>query len=194
MQSFPDIPQLEDLLFNVDAALGATESHGALCGMLCAQGATEASQWMLCVLGEHDETSKALQQVGKKLLEIHKITVEQMNDTDADFELMLPDDDEPLEMRVEALGMWCQGFVYGLAVGGIKEDTVLPEDSKELIQDILEISRAGYVADNEAELATDEEDSEEDEVAFMEVCEYVRMGILLIYEELQPLQSSQTVH
>jgi len=42
---------------------------------------------------------------------------------------------------------------------------VLPEDSKELIQDILEISRAGYVADNEAELATDEEDSEEDEVA-----------------------------
>jgi len=194
MQSFPDIPQLEELLFNVDAALGATESHGALCGMLCAQGATEASQWMLNVLGEHEETSKDLQQVGKKLLEIHKITVEQMNDTDADFELMLPDDDEPLDMRVEGLGMWCQGFVYGLAVGGIKEDTVLPEDSKELIQDILEISRAGYVADNEAELATDEEDSEEDEVAFMEVCEYVRMGILLIYEELQPLQSSQTVH
>jgi len=194
MQSFPDIPQLEDLLFNVDAALGATEAHGALCGMLCAQGATEASQWMLSVLGEHEETSKALQQAGKKLLQIHQISVEQMNDTDAEFELMLPDDDEPLEMRVEALGMWCQGFVYGLAVGGIKEDTSLPEDSKELIQDILEISRAGYVADKEAELATDEEDSEEDEVAFMEVCEYVRMGILLIYEELQPLQSSQTVH
>jgi len=194
MPSFPDIPQLEDLLFNVDAALGATESHGALCGMLCAQGATEASQWMLCVLGEHDETSKGLQQVGKKLLAMHQMSVEQMNGTDAEFELMLPDDDEPLEMRVEALGMWCQGFVYGLAIGGIKEDTVLPEDSKELIQDILEISRAGYVADNEAEIAADEEDSEEDEVAFMEVCEYVRMGILLIYEELQPLQSSQTVH
>ncbi len=194
MPSFPDIPQLEELLFSVDAALGATESHGALCGMLCAQGATDASQWMLNVLGEHEETSTALQQVGKKLLAIHKMTVEQMNDTDADFELMLPDDDEALDMRVEALGMWCQGFVYGLAVGGIREDTALPDDSKELIQDILEISRAGYVADNEAELATDEEDSEEDEVAFMEVCEYVRMGVLLIYEELQPLQSSQTVH
>jgi len=194
MQSFPDIPQLEDLLFNVDAALGATESHGALCGMLCAQGATEASQWMLYVLGEHEETSKALQQTGKKLLQIHQLSVEQMNDTEADFELMLPDDDEPLEMRVEALGTWCQGFVYGMAVGGIKEDTELPEDSKELIKDILEISRAGYVADNEAELSADEGVSEEDEVAFMEVSEYVRMGVLLIYEELQPLQSSQTVH
>ncbi len=194
MQSFPDIPQLEDLLFNVDATMGATESPGALCGMLCAQGATEASQWMLYVLGEHEDTSKLLQQTGKKLLQIHQISVEQMNDTDAEFELMLPDDDEPLEMRVEALGTWCQGFVYGLAVGGIKEETVLPEDSKELIKDILEISRAGYVADNEAELATEEENTEEDEVAFMEVSEYVRMGILLIYEELQPLQSSQTVH
>ncbi len=166
MQSFPDIPQLEDLLFNVGAPLGATESHGALCGMLCAQGATEASQWMLHVLGEHEETSKLLQQTGKKLLQIHKISIEQMNAIDAEFELMLPDDDEPLEMRVEALGTWCQGFVYGLAAGGIKEDTVLPEDSKELIKDILEISRAGYVADNEAELATDEENTEEDEVAF----------------------------
>ncbi len=195
MKSFPDIPQLEELLFEVDAPLGATESHGALCGMLCAQGATEASQWMLCVLGEHEDTSKALQQVGKKLMLIHQISVESMNDNDAEFDLMLPDDDEPLEMRVEALGTWCQGFVYGLAVGGIKEDTVLPEDSKELIKDILEISRAGYVADNEAELAaTDEDASEEDEMAFMEVSEYVRMGILLIYEELQPLQSSQTVH
>lgn len=194
MQTFPDIPQLEDLLFNVDAALGATESHGALCGMLCAQGATDASQWMLYVLGEHEETSLALQQTGKKLLQIHQTSVEQMNDSSAEFELMLPDDDEPLEMRIEALGTWCQGFVYGLAVGGIKEDTELPEDSKELIKDILEISRAGYVADNEAELSADEEDSEDDEVAFMEVSEYVRMGVLLIYEELQPLQSSQTVH
>ncbi|MDT8282412.1 MAG: UPF0149 family protein [Gammaproteobacteria bacterium] len=191
MQSFPDIPQLEDLLFNVDAAQGAVESHGALCGMLCAQGATEASQWMLSVLGEHEESSKVLQQAGKKLMLIYQITMEQMNAIDADFELMLPDDDEPLETRVEALGLWCQGFVYGLAMGGIKEDTELPEDSKELIKDILEISRAGYVVDSEAELAADEED---DEVSFMEVCEYVRMGILLIYEELQPLQSSQTVH
>ncbi|MBN4063747.1 UPF0149 family protein [Cardiobacterium sp. AH-315-I02] len=194
MQSFPDISQLEGLLFDVDAALGATESHGALCGMLCAQGATEAAQWMLHVLGEHEESSKTLQQAGKKLLQIHQIAVEQMNDSDAEFELMLPDDDEPLEARVEALGIWCQGFVFGLAIGGIKENTELPEDSKELIKDIVEISRAGYVVDEEAEMAVMEENDEEDEVAYMEVSEYVRMGILLIYEELQPLQSSQTVH
>jgi len=197
MQNYPDIPQLEGLLFDVDAALGAIESHGALCGMLCAQGATEVSQWMLHVLGEHEETSKLLQATGQKLLQVHKTSVEQMNDSDIEFELMLPDDDEPLEARVEALGTWCQGFVYGLSLGGIKEDTELPDDSRELIKDIVEISRAGYVADDEAEAelnASMDEGNEEDEVAFMEVSEYVRMGTLLIYEELQPLQSSQTVH
>ncbi len=195
MAHYPDISQLEGLLFDVDAMLGATESHGALCGMLCAQGATEAAQWMLQVLGEHEETSSDLQQAGKLLMQVHQLSVEQMNDSNVEFDLMLPDDDESLESRVEALGIWCQGFVFGLAVGGVKEDTNLPEDSKELIKDILEISRAGYIADDEAELnAMTEDDGEEDEVAFMEVTEYVRMGTLLIYEELQPLQSSQTVH
>lgn len=190
MHTFPDIAQLDELLFQVDAALGACEAHGALCGMLCAQGSIEASQWLVQVLGEHEETSKALQQAGKLLMQIFDITIAQMNNNDIDFELMLPDDDDPLEDRVEGLGTWCQGFVYGLALGGIKEGTELPENSKELIRDIVEISRAGYIADDEAEL----EASEEEEVAFMEVSEYVRMGILLIYEELQPLQSSQTVH
>ena len=195
MSHFPDISQLDELLITTDSALGASEAHGTLCGMLCAQGSTDAAQWMLHVLGERDEGSQALREVGEKLLKIHQMSVEQMNDSNIEFELMLPDDDDDLEDRVEALGVWCQGFVYGLALGGIKEDTELPENSKELIQDILEISRAGYVADEEADIAIAEENAnEEDEVAFMEVSEYVRMGILLVYEELQPLQSSQTVH
>jgi len=190
MQSYPDIPQLEDLLFEVDAALGGIEAHGALCGMLCAQGATDAAKWLLHVLGEHEESNKALQKAGEMLMQIYRSTLEQMNDSNVEYELLLPDDDESLDDRVEALGIWCQGFVYGLAAGGIKEGADLPEDSQEIIKDILEISRAGYAIDDEAEIAI----TEDDEEAFMEVSEYVRMGVLLVYEELQPLQSSQTLH
>lgn len=194
MQNFPDISQLEGLLYDADAAFGAAESHGVLCGMLCAQGSTDAAQWILQVLGEQEESSEALQQAGKKLLLIHQLCVEQMNDSDIEFRLMLPDDEESLEDRVEALGNWCQGFVYGLAIGGVKENTELPEDSRELINDILEISRAGYAVDDEADIDPERDNVEEDEVAFMEIMEYVRMGVLFIYEELQPVQSSQTVH
>lgn len=194
MHNYPDISQLENLLIDVDSMLGGIESHGALCGMICAQGNTDVGQWMLSVLGEHEDTNDALQQAGKMLMQVHKVTLEQMNDSNVEYQLMLPDDDESLETRVEALGVWCQGFVFGLAAGGVKEDSELPDDSRELIRDILEISRAGYVADDEAEEKIDAQGNDEDEAAFMEVSEYVRMGVLLIYEELQPLQSSQTVH
>ena len=191
-ENLPDIALLEDQLFKVDAAMGAIESHGALCGMLCAQGSTEAPQWLVHVLGEQAQSSDTLKTVAGQLMQIYQFAVAQMNDASVDFELFLPDDDEPLDERVEALSSWCQGFVYGLAAGGIQEDTPLPGDTEELIRDIIEISRLSQ------EALDDEDDSEsaqeQDEVAFMEVMEYVRMGILLIYEELQPLQSSRTLH
>ncbi len=193
MNEFADIVGLEDLLFQVDATMSAIESHGALCGMLCASGSVEAPQWLLHVLGEQAEgqSSSALKAAAAQLMQIYQLTISQMNSSDAGLDLFLPDEDEPLEERVEALSLWCQGYVYGLAAGGIKQDTVLPEDTSELIQDIVETSRIGQDS-----LDDDEEESsrEEDEVAFMEVVEYVRMGVLLIYEELQPIQTSQTLH
>jgi len=30
-----------------------------------------------------------------------------------DFQPLLPDDEHALDARVEALGAWCQGFLYG---------------------------------------------------------------------------------
>ena len=35
-----------------------------------------------------------------------------------EFELLLPDDDAPLEQRATALSQWCQGFLYGFGTGG----------------------------------------------------------------------------
>ena len=44
-------------------------------------------------------------------------------------------------------------------------------------------------------LGDDEESNrQEDEEAFMELEEYVRIGTLSVFEELQPLQTTQTVH
>jgi len=56
---------------------------------------------------------------------------------------------------------------------------------------MIEISRAGHDVDD---TGVEESDDNDDEVAYMEIEEYVRMGVLLVYEELQPLQSTQTIH
>lgn len=187
MSVLPDITSLDKALMNVDAIMGAAESHGALCGMLCARGSADLSEWVDHVLGEQEQGNVFLQEVVRQMSELHRYTLEQINDIENSFNLLLPDDDSDLVERTEALAEWCQGFIYGLAAGGINENSELPEDTRELLEDFIEISRAGFESDGG-------ETSEDDELAYTEILEYVRTGTLLINEELQPLQSSQTIH
>jgi len=191
MSQFPEIVELDELLYRIDASMGAADAHGALCGMLCARGTIELSEWVDHVVGEQEHGSDVLHDVVHKLSDLHQSTLEMMNDATGEFKLLLMDDDDPLPDRVEALAAWCQGFIYGLAAGGIQEGSELPEDTAELLKDMIEISRAGNDVDDAGE---EESDVDDDEVAYMEIEEYVRMGVLLIYEELQPLQSTQTIH
>jgi len=191
MSQFPEIEELEELLYRIDATMGAADAHGALCGMLCARGTIELSEWVDHVIDEQDQGNELLHDVVHKLSELHQSTLEMMNDATANFKLLLLDDDDPLPERVEALAAWCQGFIYGLAAGGIQEGSELPEDTAELLKDMIEISRAGHDVDD---TGVEESDVNDDEMAYMEIEEYVRMGVLLVYEELQPLQSTQTIH
>ena len=171
--------------------MGAAEAHGALCGMLCARGTVELSEWVDHVVGQQEQGSELLHDVVHKMSDLHQATMEMMNDVTGEFRLLLLDEDDPLPERVDALAAWCQGFIYGLAAGGITEESELPEDTAELLKDMIEISRARHDADDEE---VEESDASDDEVAYMEIEEYVRMGVLLIYEELQPVQSTQTIH
>ncbi len=196
MTTLPLISDVETALYKVDAMMGAAEAHGALCGMLCARGSTELSEWSDHVLGEQEAGNVLLRDVVSVLSALHQNTLEQLNDALTEFHLLLPDDDDDLTLRVEALANWCQGFVYGLAAGGLKEDTEIPEDSQEIIRDMIEISRAGLEQLEDEEEDDDGEDAvdsdEENERAYMEIMEYVRTGILLIHEEMQPLQAANT--
>lgn len=191
MSTLPDIAALDSTLFKVEATMGAAESHGALCGMLCARGVTDLSEWMGHVLGEQEQGNVFLRDIANLLSELHQSTLGQINDPFGEFQLLLPDDDDDLEERAEALAAWCLGFVYGLAAGGISEQNELPEDTQELLLDFIEISCAGHdIGGPDDDSASDEED----ERAFVEIVEYVRTGVLLINEELQPLQTSQIIH
>ncbi len=190
MSKLPEISELDDLLYRIDATLGAASAHGALCGMICARGAVELSEWVDHVIGEQGEGSDLLHDVVHKLSELHQWTMETMNDASGNFRMLLLDDDDPLSERVEVLASWCDGFMYGFGAG-VTESSDLPDEIEELLRDMSEISRAGHDADDEG---TEEENAEDDEVAYMEVEEYVRMGVMYIYEELQPLQSTQTIH
>lgn len=177
MVSRPDYSSLEAALAKADAELDASESHGVLCGMICASGSVDLSQWLGQIFEELDMNNLLIQEASQLLVGLYEDSRNQLNDAVADFQLLLPDDDDPLALRTEALASWCQGFTFGLAAGGLKKDRELPEDTRELMHDLVEIARAGHDS---------EEENDTDEDAYMQLCEYVRMGVLLINEELQP--------
>jgi len=87
------------------------------------------------------------------------------------------------EAGFSSLKKWCDGFLFGLALAGVKDLTHVPDDSMEILQDITTISQA----------ADDEEEDEMNEVAYSDIVEYVRMGVLLINEEMHPMNRPQTI-
>lgn len=178
MAERPDFQTLQQALRQAEAELLAAEAHGVLCGMYCASGNVSLESWLKQVFEVLDMDSTGIREASQLLVGLHENTRQQLNDTEALFELLLPADESSLVERTEALAEWCHGFIFGLAAGGLKRDAQLPADTAELLADMVAISRAGL----------DETQADEtDEDAYMQLCEYVRMGVLLITEELQPV-------
>lgn len=170
-----DFHQVNESLESANADTDAAEAHGILCGMICATGQGDLQTWTKQVMGDFDPQDLLLKDTLDILNKLYENTLAQIISGDYDLELMIRDDDEPLDERICDLGEWCQGFLFGMTLAGIKDMERLPKDAREVLQDILQISKAGYDA---------EEDDEESESAYIEIIEYVRVGSLVIYSEL----------
>lgn len=173
-----DYAGLENALQAADADCGAAESHGLLCGLICAAGKADEMRWLEPVLGAGNTLSAAAHTSREMLNDLYTGTLVQFNQGDLGLLLLLPGDDTPLAVRSQALGHWCQGFLYGLALGGVSQEGHQPGNVPEIMHDFFEIAQAGF--DQEA-------DDETEEAAYMEIVEYVRMSVLLCHEELQPV-------
>lgn len=174
--------ELDQTLQSAAADSTASEAHGLLSGTLCVAGKTGPGLWLEHLLGEGNTLSAAASDSSDMLLTLQSDILRQFNDDVFGFELLLPADDELLSSRTAALSQWCAGFLFGLALGGFREELAMPDNVSEVMKDFSEISRAGFTSD-----ATDEAD----ETAYMEIVEYVRMGVLLFYEELQPVPTAR---
>ena len=186
MSVLPDIYELEDALLKLNSTMGAAEAHGVLSAILCARGSADLSDWSSHVLGEQEQGNVLLKETLVLLNNMYQATLTQLNGAECGFELYLPDDEEDLRERVEALTAWCQGFVYGLAVGGLSDTKGLPDDVIDLVNDVIEISKADTDAESNP--------TEEDEQAYVEIVEYLRLGTMNMIEDLQPLKTAQTIH
>jgi uncharacterized protein YgfB (UPF0149 family) len=163
--------ELSRLFDAARAHTGPAEAHGSLAGALCATLGYTASDWVAEVLPEgavERGTDLALQGV-------YRQTLQALLGHDAAFALLVPDDEQTLESRTQALCQWCNGFLYGLAGNGAADPEQLPGDAGEIVRDFVQISRAGVDA-------TDGDEA--NEAAYSELVEFVRVGVQLIFAEL----------
>lgn len=187
--SAPSLPDFEHTLRlgqgNLDEAELA-ESHGLLCGLICRGGAETAGDYI-----DHLAAMRLLAEPGGALAavmtELWGRTVRQLSDAEMGFELWLPADDEPLEDRTISLAQWCSGFLAGLGSGG-QLDSLSPE-AREAIDDLQQIARA-ELAVASGETAA----SEEDEQAYAEIVEYVRVVAMTMREEFRGPDEDEAIH
>ena len=179
-----DTPNYDALALVIEK-LGAqqvpAELHGTLTGLLCVNGEARADIWLENLFPGAAKGDLLAGEAFDELKRLHEATRAQLNAPDCELQLLLPDDDSNLDERVHALGEWCQGFLVGLSLGGIKEFSALSEDAREIAEDIVEIARA--------DSSYSFEGGEEDEHAYAELVEYLRVGVLLLNEEIQPTQA-----
>jgi len=179
---------VESALTLMDSDIGPAECHGMLCGMLCGANGFDASMWLGHATGYHEELNIESLGAGHALKELLEETIEGFSSDDFSLHVLVPDDDYPVATRTEALAAWCRGFLSGFGLTQPGDLAQLSEDSRGYLQDLQEIGRV------DAETASEDED----DYSLMELCEYARMGALLLREETQfataPSGGGETIH
>ncbi|MEY2701152.1 MAG: hypothetical protein RIQ52_1907 [Pseudomonadota bacterium] len=174
----PDYREIQAIVYELGAS--AAEAHGLLSGLLCLDGRLGSSQWLEKLLGKEAATLAAQDEA--LMEQLFHYTRDDMAAADFSYSLLLPDDDEALTERAQALGEWCQGFLMGLGYQQGAEG-MWPGDASEILEDILQIASIDPM-----------DVAESDEGDYLELQEYLRAGVQLIRSELEQASLHARAH
>lgn len=149
------------------------ELHGVMVGHLAAGARLEPAVLLQTACEMMDVNSLSHESSKVTLIELYTASCQALESLDLEFELLLPDDDNEISQRAEALGRWCQSFLAGFGLYGKHTDTSLSSEAKETLNDLGQI----------AQISADLEELDENEADLMEVQEYVRMAALMLFTE-----------
>jgi uncharacterized protein YgfB (UPF0149 family) len=164
------------------SAVHAAEAHGCLVGALCARRVYLPAEWLEELLPETTAEATSPEVATGPLNALFEQSRAVLEAREMEFEPLLPPDAAGLAERVEALGAWAQGFLYGFGAAGPFPRGALPEDVAEVLSDFAEVARAGAVGSESAEV---------EENALAELIEFLRIGVQLVYDELADLRATQ---
>ncbi|CAN8139364.1 UPF0149 family protein [Thiomicrorhabdus sp. 6S2-11] len=162
--------------------------QGMLIGLLCVDNDIQETVWIRKLL-EEAQVKSIKESFLVVLHEMFLSTNKGLNGSGFELELCLPDDDDSLVMRAAMIGQICEGIIYGIGLGGglneMEKD--LSEQVRELVNDLSEIARIDISALADLEKETAAEQIEQD---LMELSEFIKVGVLMLNEELNPTQAA----
>ena len=178
MPSETDIELIMRSLTNIGSESTPSEAHGILCGLLCGNEKVQVDEWIGHLAYDFSSADLLTEEAQHLLGHFYHETVASLTDNNLKFYPLLPDD-EAVVVSLEAIAQWAQGFLMGLSLAGVKDLSKYPENVEEFVEAMASISDAASY-----DLANDESDEE----AIFELTEFIRMGVLLINEEMNPIR------
>jgi len=167
--SMPNYQELNQAFSKITLKLHPSQVHGLIVGVLCGNPKNHVA-WEQLITGGKDPSKTHLM-----LQALFDASAKQLDEFLFEFQLVLPADSEDLQARAEALTLWCQGYLTGLKLAEVQIVGRDPSEVTEAINDLIEIAKMNY----EEVVA-----SEEDELAYVELVEYVRMVAILVYQDV----------
>ena len=171
---------LESALRQAGSYVGAAEMHGLQSGMICGERIANVFNWEETLIQELSGMRPKAELL-KQLNHLYMHTSYTLQGLGFGFELLLPNDHTSLIKRAKALADWCRGFLCGLGLAGIQDSVITSKMTKEAIKDLSQIA---YIE------AGDDELLEEQEKAFFELVEYVKIAVQTIQVELKAVKSN----
>ena len=183
------IENLKKALDAADIGQHPVEVHGALVGLICGGVRQNNLAWLKPLVDLMNDGQALESNLQQLISELYQDTVTRLADFEFGFTLLLPEEEVSLSQRVEALALWTQSFLTGIAIIQPKLNEA-SADVREVIKDLAEIALVEF----------DVGDDDESETAYIELQEFVRMSAILCYSEfgldmpLNDTDQSSTIH
>lgn len=154
----------------------AAEVHGLIAGLLSAGVEPEGAQ-MLPVLHDFLNDGQALPQALKAdVIALVEHTSKELQQNDFSFSLLLPDDDDSLPERLEAMIEWTQSFLVGFAI--MQTDlSLVSADVREALDQLTDVTKIDIYT-------TDDGSADENDEAYFLVLEHIRIMVLACFTEV----------
>ena len=169
----PQYAELDSAIERLSLKTHLSEIHGTLCGFIGVGAINQAEAYIKELIEDVDVHQHEADV--RALVNLLQIVYQQMETMSFDFHLLVPDDDAPLPARAKAMSRWCHGYSDGFLQSGIDITELKTDESRDALYHITEVSQLDYDSISI---------SEEDEKAFVELYEYVRMAVLMIHSEV----------